>query len=518
LLKPALDKITPADCLAALREDFSSPGRFVMVSGNARIAGDATAAIKKAYDAAHAVAIKAPNADERSAWGYTDFGPPGEIEKRQHIDDLDIELVTFKNGVRLNLKKTDFEAGRISVSARVGNGEITEPLDKRGLSDLAGGTFVQGGLGKHSADDLRNLMAGKNVGFKFSPDPEAFRFTGGTTPDDLLLDLQLLAAELTDPGYRPEALRLAHKALEQLYVSFQHTVSGPLATEVANLLASGDPRFGMPPKDVMMARNLDEVKTWLTSQLSRGPLEVALVGDFDVEAAIAAAAKTIGALPPREPKPELADLKKVSFPAEPFAKDYTIESEIPKGALALYWPTNDTIDIHRGRRLNLLGSIFNDRLRVKVREEVGGTYSPRGGSNASDTFPGYGYMAASIDVDPPKAGEMAKLVIDIADDLAQKGVTEDELERARLPLMTALNESLRSNTYWLTAVLSRAQEKPEVLDWARDRLADTKSITTDELSALAKSYLGRDRVSRATVLPSGKSTPSPSASPTPNEK
>jgi hypothetical protein len=28
-----------------------------------------------------------------------------------------------------------------------------------------------------------------------------------------------------------------------------------------------------------------------------------------------------------------------------------------------------------------------------------------------------------------------------------------------------------------------------------------QGITTDELSALAKSYLGRDRVSRATVLP-----------------
>ena len=52
-------------------------------------------------------------------WGYTDFGAPGEIEKREHIADLDLELVTFKNGVRLNLKRTDFETGQISASARV---------------------------------------------------------------------------------------------------------------------------------------------------------------------------------------------------------------------------------------------------------------------------------------------------------------------------------------------------------------------------------------------------------------
>ena len=47
----------------------------------------------------------------------------------------------------------------------------------------------------------------------------------------------------------------------------------------------------------------------------------------------------------------------------------------------------------------------------------------------------------------------------------------------------------------------QAQKKPEMLDRARTRITDLEGITTDELSALAKSYLGRDRVSRATVLP-----------------
>ncbi|MGI8820445.1 MAG: M16 family metallopeptidase [Chthoniobacterales bacterium] len=513
LLKPAVAQITPAECGAALRKEFGAPGRFVMVTGNAQIAGDAPAAIAAAYREAHAVAVTAPSAEETGAWGYNDFGAPGEVEKREHIADLDIDLVTFKNGVRLNLKKTAFTAGRISVSARIGTGGITEPPDKRGLSAFAAGTFIAGGLGKHSVDELRNLFAGRNVGWQFAPEPDAFRFASSTTPDDLALDLQLLAAHLADPGYRPEAERVARKGIEQLYLSFKHTASGPLGTEVANLLANGDPRFGMPAEAVMLARNTSEVKEWLTPPFGHGALEVALVGDFDVEAAIAEAAKTVGALPARELKPELAELKKVSFPAEPFAKDYSIDSEIPKGALTLYWPTDDALDVHRARRLNLLGSILNDRLRVKVREELGSTYSPHAASSPSDTFPGYGYMFASVDVDPAAAGKMADLVIGLADDLAQNGVNQDELNRARQPLLTALNESLRNNGYWLGSVLARAQEKPEVLDWARSRLADTESITQEELSALAKKYLGRDRVSRATILPKTEASKMPMARP-----
>ncbi|MFL6531422.1 MAG: M16 family metallopeptidase [Chthoniobacterales bacterium] len=507
--KPALEKITTDDCVAALRENFGTNNRFVTVTGNVTISGDPAAAIIAAYEQSHAVAVEATPNESDKAWAYTDFGPAGEIAKREHIADLDLELVTFKNGVRLNLKKTDFEAGRLSLIARVGNGAITEPREQRGLATIAARTFIAGGLGKYSADDLRDIFAGKNVGWQFAPEADAFRFGGTTTPDELPLDLQLLCAELTDPGYRPESLRVAQKGIEQMYLAFQHTPSGPMATEIANLIANGDPRFGMPPLQTMLAHTLDEVKAWLTPQLTHGALEIALAGDFDIEAAITAAAKTIGTLPARETKPALDELKKVQFPEQPFAKDYAIDSEIPKGALLLYWPSDDALDIRRSRRLIVLASVLNDRLRTKVREEVGGTYSPHALSNASDTFPGYGFLMASVDVDPAAATKMADLVRDLADDLAEHGVSDDELNRARLPLLTALRESTRTNGYWASTVLSRAQEKPEVLDWARSRIADVESITTNEISALAKNYLGRERLSRATILPATKVAAAP---------
>jgi len=387
------------------------------------------------------------------------------------------------------------------VFARVGTGSITEPPTERGLNALAAGTFVAGGLGHHSADDLRRILAGKNVGISFGPATDAFTFGGGTTKDDLLLELQFLAARLTDPGYRPEALRQARKGLEQAYISFEHTLQGPLATDVENLLASGDPRYGLPAKDVMMSRNLDEVRAWLTPELTHGALEISLVGDLDVDTAIDAVAKTLGALPPRDPKPPLEALHQVAFPAQPFAKDYRITTEIPRGLVRVYWPTSDGLEASRSRRFTVLANIVSDRLRVKLREQLGAAYSPQAGSFASDTFPGYGYILTHVEIDPAMAAKVTDIIVDIGDDLAKNGVTEDELTRAREPLLTALKQSLRDNGYWLTAVLARAQEKPEVLDWCRNRLADIQSLSTAELSALARKYLGRDRASHVTVLP-----------------
>ena len=504
LYGPALAKVTLEDCVAAYRQAWSSPGRFVFVSGNAKIVGVANAAnavVAATYNRARAVPIKAPDARASVTWGYSDFGPAGKVASRTHVDDLDFTEVVFENGVRLNVKKTDFEANTIHVGARLGTGMLTEPAStKPGLSRFSALTFSAGGLGKHGEDDLQQVLAGKTVGVLFSSTTDAFLFEGGTNKDDLALEFQLLTASITDPGYRPEALRQARKRIDAAYISFAHTERGPMNLKVPRLLASGDPRCGLPSRDEMMARNMDEVKAWLAPQLASGPLEVSVIGDLDIDTVIADASRTLGTLPKRDPKPSLDDLKKVSYPSKPFTWDYSIDSEIPKGLVAVYWPTSDGTDVHRARRLNILGDVLGDRLRVKIREQLGSTYSPNVGSFASDIFPGYGYLEAAVIVDPAKVKQIQDVVIAVAGDMNANGVTQDELDRAKNPKLTALRESERTNTYWMT-VLLRAQERPEVLDWARSRKADFESVSKAEIDALARAFLAPDRASRVIVRP-----------------
>ncbi len=506
LYGPALEGMTVDVCQAALRQAWSPTHRLVMVTGNAKIPseGGETAAIAAAFEKSRATPVAAPVAQAEAKWAYTDFGAPGKIKARETIADLDLTLITFENGVRLNLKKTDFEANRIRINVRLGSGQLIEPRDQPGLATYTGRTFTAGGLGRHSADDLRQILAGRTVGTGFSPGGDAFTLGGATNREDLLLQFQLMAASITDPGYRPEAARQARKWIDQVYRSFEHTAGGPFTLEVAKLVAGGDSRFGLPAEPEMLKRTLAEVQAWLAPELAGGAMEVAVVGDLDLEATIAAAAATLGALPPRRPRPALEDLRQVRFPTQPFVREFTVPTEIPKGEVVLYWPTTDGRDIRRARRLNLLAEVFSDRLRLKVREEMGDAYSPGAGSAAGDLYPGYGYIQAAVTIDPPRARQVADMIVRIAGELAEKGVTADELERAKQPVLTSLRESARTNQYWIGNVVARAQEKPEVLDWCRSRYADNEAITVEELSALARSYLGAARASRVTVVPAGR--------------
>jgi zinc protease len=502
LFGPALEALTVEDCLAALREAWAPAHRHVFVGGNVVLpAAEAAARIAAAYTAAAAVAVEAPPALATAAWAYTDFGPAGEVVHREHVADLDLTLVRFANGVKLNIKRTDFDAGRIFLTARVGDGQLSEPADQPGLAAFASGTFLAGGLGAHSTDDLTRLLAGRNVGVSFGVQADHLTFGGSTTADDLELQLQLLAARLTDPGYRPEAVRLAHRGMEQMYLGFRHTFNGPLALEVGPLLAGGDPRFGTPPREVLFSRTLDEVRAWLEPQLTAGDLEIGLVGDLDIEDAIAAVTRTLAALPPRAPREILPERLVVRFPAEPFAREFTIKTELSKALAVFYWPSADGIEVRQARRLSMLRAVLADRVRLRIRHELGLVYSASVGSTASNVYPDYGYFSGSMDIDPEKAAATIAAMRTLSEEIVTGGVTDDELERARLPILTGIRESVRTNNYWLNSVLARAQGQPEVMDWARHREQDFAGITREEIDTLARAFLPPDRMSHVIIQP-----------------
>jgi zinc protease len=501
LYGPALEQITPADCTNALRVSFGAPGRYVMVIGNARLDGDPVAAIVAAYDKARSVAVQPPLAVAQGKFAYTDFGPPGRLTEQTHVPDLDLAKAVFANGVRANVKKTDFETGRVHVRVRLGAGKLALPRDKPGLGFFTSLTFLNGGLGRHSMDELQRILAGRTVALDFKVEDDALEFSATTNQDDLLLQLQIISAYLTDPGYRPEALREANKEIVEAYNDLDHSVEGPLQAEVPFLLASRDPRFGLPSRETLLSRTVAEEKAWLAPQLAAGSIEIGIVGDLDPAAALSAVSATLGALPPRTPRPSYAAERAVAFPSPPFFKVYTVPTEIPKAVVALYWPTTDGWDIQRRRRLSLLGEIFSDRLRVRIREQLGGSYSPEAGSVLSETFKGYGFMIAEVIVAPERARELSAAVLRVAGDLQREGVTPDELERAKRPLLTSVREAVRTNSYWLGSVLAECQEYPQRLDWARTILTDYPAMTKADMDALAKAYLAPGKAFQVIVVP-----------------
>jgi zinc protease len=337
----------------------------------------------------------------------------------------------------------------------------------------------------------------------FDVDDDAFVLGGRTTPQDLRLQLQLLAAYLTDPAYRPEALARFHKGLPQLYQGLERTPMGIMQKEVMRYLRNGDPRFGYPEQATLASRTLDELRAALNTPLSSGYVEVSIVGDVDVDQALAAVASTFGSLPQRQAeKPTFDAERTVRFPEGRALTTFAYETGDPKALAAVYWPTTDFSQLHDVRRLFVLAKVLGNRVLERVRNVQGLTYTARGDHAPSQVFPGYGFLYAVVDAPPQKSRELAEEIVAIAGELFEKGVTADELERARNPVVSELRRMLSNNSYLLSAIISGSQERPEKLMRAATSLQEISSLTVDDLNRVARKYLDPKGALPVVIMPS----------------
>ena len=521
-----LKTVTTASVHAALK-NFWSVEDLTLVLSIPEAPADAEKSLATMYERSKNVKVEALESEDVTEFAYTDFGEPGEVVSQKHIEDLDVHTLEFKNGVKVNYKVTDFDKNQILMDANFGSGKIKMPQDKPGLDMLAGAVANAGGLGKHSVDDLRRLLAGKNVGVGLGIGDESFSLSGATTPKDLELQLQLLCASLTDPGFRPEAERQFKAQLPMIYSSLKHTAQGA-QSKMSGWLHGEDPRFVTPTEEQAMALTTADVVEWIKPQMMESPLEIGLVGDIDSDVLVPLLAKTVGALPARKPAEQIDEnLRLINIPKTPVTKHFGFESKVPTGLAIVGWKAEDNTqrDVKLSRRMSILSEVLSDRMRVKLREELGDAYSPGAATQLSETYKNVGFVLAYSPVKPSDIDKVSEVIIELGDTLAKEGATEDELKRALTPRIGILAKTLRQNSYWLSNVVAQAQTRPDKLDWSRGRDADYKSISLDEINTLAKNYLSRDRSLSVKIAPNeaeAKTAPTidetPTLTPNPSQK
>jgi len=497
-VREVLASMTADDCHQQFRLGFGSKDLSVFAAGNLPPSPTGET-LEAALQRGMSEATEPPTEEAELVFAYTEFGPAGTVATRTEVADLGLTQLVFANGARASLMPTDFKKDEVLVQVSFGTGKLSLPTGQPGLELFTQSVFQLGGLGRHSVDDLKRVLAGRTVSVNFDVGEDAFLLAGETTRDDLAIQLPLLSAYLSDPGWRPEADRMFRQGADALFAQVDHALEAQLQVKVEPWLRGGDHRFAFPTKEETLARTLDEARAWLTPALTSGSLDIGIVGDFDPAAAEQMLAATFGALagPRGEPRPAVDPL---SFPP-PGQHTVTFQSQIAKGMVAAHFPTTDRSDIQRARRLQVLASIFSDKLRERIREELGESYSPRASAAFSDVFPDYGYIFANILIAPSQADKVSQSIRDIAGRLQQDGVTADDVARAQKPMLAAIEDQRRTNTYWLTMVVATGQRDPRRLEWARSLAADFQAVTETDLDDLAARFLAPREIREIRVLP-----------------
>ena len=496
----SLDDVTVEAVNAAFRDQWDGGAPLLFLATPLALP-EAETAIREAWESSAQEPVSPPEEGGATEFAYGDFGPAGTVVERDEVEDLGLVRFRFENGVAVTFKQTDFEDRSVRIRADFGRGEL-EPRAQDGVDIIAGSVFPSSGLGAHSDDELGRVLAGRNVGGGFAVGDDSFILQGSTTPSDLRVQFDLLAAYLTDPGWRQEGLDQFRAVIPEIRRNLYSSPSGVLQADVTRMIRSGDPRYGLPDAEQVAAIDMDAVRAFLTPALSEAPIEVTVVGDITEEELVAAMAPTLGALPPRaEDWPDYDEARTIRFP-DPVSEPVVLHHNGPEyQAMAnVYWPTFDDSDPHRTRALSLFRAVFDLKLTERLREQEGFTYSAFNNDTASDVYPDYGYLYVGADVRLDDVDATYAAIDELAADLAGGAISEDELLRARRPLLEQIENAFENNGAWMSW-LSQSWAHPERLDRVRALTADYESITREELVALASEYLQAERSWRVTILP-----------------
>jgi zinc protease len=494
--------LTPAQIDVALKTVFGGDGPLTLVSTQQPVDGG-DKAVAGAFAKIQAQPVGAPVAQAALSWPYENFGTPGKVVEQHEVSDLDTVFVRFENGVRLTIKPTKFRDEQILIQARVGRGQLDIPKDHPTPEWTAGSAFPEGGLDQLSSQDIDQVLRSKIVGRAFTVTDDAFVLSGATKPDDLETQTQLLAAYVAHPGWRPEGFQRMRSAAPTILSQLEATPDGVLSRDLGRLLHVGDPRWGLPDGGQIAAETPAELKSLLQPALAKGPIEVVVVGDVNVDKAIEAVADTFGALPAREPDgpdPETA----MAFPAPNAAPILLTHKGRADQAIGLIaWPTEDFLsDTDRARKINILSDVMQLRLIDQLRKTESVTYSPSASAAASSVFPHYGYLAARVEIPPGKLDGFFSDVATITADLRDKEISPDELERAKKPAVDDLERRRETNEYWLNA-LAGVQTDPRRLNAIRTSVAQVERVNATDIRQMAQTYLVDAKAWKLEVKPVG---------------
>lgn len=504
LFTPMIKSVSLKDVHDAFKNIWLPDHRLVLVTGNVKLSDvykDPKTQILDTYFKSRSVAVLKPIEKKTVMFPYLSKPKKeGRIAREKNILDLGIVQVDFKNGVRLNLKKTDFKADQVLVNLSFGQGKICEPLNKPGLALLTANVMNASGLGTLKKDEIERALAGKNTNVFFSVGENRFLFKGDTVSNEVPLLFELLYAHVVDPGFRKDAYERTLKQYRQKYMALSKSIDGAMAIRGRRFLAGGDPRFGLPDYKNLKKWTLDDVKSWIGPLFGNDDIEISVVGDFDVDSVIKLTSEYFGSLFLRHINDQRKEVKNPVFPSCR-SRTISVSTKIQKGLIVVAYPTTDIWNINKTRRLSVLADIVSERLREQIREKMGAAYSTWAFNRPSYAYRGYGVFQAMAYVSPNEETLLVNKVKKIVSDLIKIGITQDELHRAVAPSLTRIKDMLRKNGYWLNTVLTGSKTHPQKLNWSRSIVKDYASISQEDILEMAEEYLNNDKAATLVIRP-----------------
>ncbi|NRA56890.1 MAG: insulinase family protein [Phycisphaerales bacterium] len=375
----------------------------------------------------------------------------GEVVERTTHEATGVTSVWLSNGVRVHIKRMTERQGEILGSIHVFGGLVNEDSGTCGLTDAATTALARPAGGGLSSTQIDDLTTGWKASVRGGSDADGLTIGLSASPDELDRAMRLVHVLLTAPTVEDAAIEQWRRGQLRTLETLERLPQGAALKAVIDAMyPMDDPRPRLNTADRINAITAESAQAWLDAQLG-GPIEVALVGDLDIDRAIELAATYLGSLPARERVSSRTniDARQMERPVGPIEMLREPEVSTPQAFVIAGFYGPDEWDERDRLAMRLSARILSSRMIDRIREELGLAYSPGVSSRTGTTWPGFGLFSVQTPTDPDRADQLADELLRMFQEFATDGPTPEELDVAVQQLRNVHDENVRSPGIWL---------------------------------------------------------------------
>lgn len=401
---------------------------------------------------------------------------------------------SFDNGIKvIGTRYDEVPTVNIQISVKGGHKMDAYNPQKAGLASLTAAMMnesTENYTSEEIQEELRLIASSINV---FGGSTET-SVNIRTLKKNLDRTLELAEEIMFRPAFNEEDFaRIKQQQIESIRASYQDPAS--IASQVYNRLLYGDEHIYSVPtggiEETVERITLDDVKAFYEEYFAPELTEIVVVGLVDQDEILSkmefiADWEQTGAELPELPEPTQTDYTKVYLVDKVGAPQSQLRigymTDLPYDATGEYYKTT---------LMNYpLGGAFNSRINLNLREDKGWTYGARSFfSSGTDAGP----FTASAGIRANATDSAVYEVMKELSDYRENGITEEELTFMRNSI--GQRDARRYETPFQKAgFLGNIVRYDLDEDYVEDQAEIIKTITKEEIDALARKYLDLENI------------------------
>ena len=406
---------------------------------------------------------------------------------------------TLSNGANVFFRQTDFNDAQVLVDAESFGGmslvKEEDVLNARILPEVMNCT----GLGNFTAVELQKKLAGKQVSTNVSLGEAMEYINGNATPKDLRTLFELLYLRFQKPADDPDAYKNYMDYQRLQYANAAKLPKKAWNDSISSTLYPGVERqraFTLEDFDKM---NYEEIKRIYSERFaSAGDFNFYVTGAFNVDSLKLMVETYVASLPGVAKREKYVDLG-IDARKGVVENRFFREMETPQAFLAQIWHGEKKYTLKDALTISAFGEVLKLRNLKSIREDGGLAYAIVAQADLSYGIDDEYTLQILCAFTPEKCDSVLHLMQIGIQDIAQKGVTDEEVENIKKFELKQYADNQRDNYYWQNLIMDK-------INWGKDGQKDYEKIVNglnskDIQKFVNKTLLKKPNASTIIMLP-----------------